>query len=284
MRIGCSLSANWLGDLALLKDVAVTLDEAGADYVSYGGHVLTAEPDRYADRPVTTYGVPFRDPFVLFSYLSALTSRLGFRTAILILPLYPTVLVAKQAADLSLISGGRFELGVGISWQAAEYEAFGQQLATRGRRLAEQLRVLRTMWREASVTFDGNEHHVDRLGIGQLPETRIPILVGCGASEPLLRRVARDADGWLPVGGLSSGEPAETLQRLAAEFGRDPSGIEISGRVVAQGSDPELWVADARRQEHYGASSLTIGPPPDSTPAGGLAALVQARDAIAAAL
>jgi alkanesulfonate monooxygenase SsuD/methylene tetrahydromethanopterin reductase-like flavin-dependent oxidoreductase (luciferase family) len=167
--------------------------------VSYGGHVLTAAEGRF-DRPATTYAVPFRDPFVLYAHLAASTTRLRFRTGILILPMFPTALVAKQAAELALVSDGRFELGVGISWNEAEYRAMGQDPMVQGARLEEQLAVLRQLWQEPLVTFAGRFHDIDELGLGQLPASPIPIWVGCGAADPPLSRVARLADGWMPIG------------------------------------------------------------------------------------
>ena len=134
MHFGAGFSLTAMDDPVAIRDVAQALDGAGFHFVTVAGHVLGVEPGRFADRPTATYVGPFYDPFVLFSYLAAVTDRLAFRTSILILPLFPTALVAKQAAELSLLSGGRFELGVGISWNRAEYQALYQDFRTRGRR------------------------------------------------------------------------------------------------------------------------------------------------------
>src|SRR5205085_3711779 len=125
------------------------------------GHLLAVEAGRFADRPTPTYAGPFHDPFVLFGYLAAVTQRLHFRPSILILPLYETAVVAKQAAELQQLSGGRFELGVGISWNPAEYQALGQSFQDRGARIEEQLLVLRKFWSEPYVTFEGRWHKLD---------------------------------------------------------------------------------------------------------------------------
>ena len=158
MKFGAGFALTAQADPIALRDMAQTLDGAGFDYVTTAGHLLCAPPDSHPGRPLPTYVGPFREPFVFFAYLAAVTQRLAFRTSILILPLFPTALVAKQAAELSLLSGGRFQLGVGISWNQAEYEALGQDFKTRGRRLEEQIVVLRRLWTEPFVTFEGRFH------------------------------------------------------------------------------------------------------------------------------
>ena len=165
-----------------------------------------------------------------------MTQRLAFRTSILILPLFPTALVAKQAAEPSLLSGGRFQLGVGISWNQAEYEALGQDFKTRGRRLEEQTVVLKRLWTEPFVTFEGRFHKLSGVGLNQLPQQPIPVWIGCAPEEPLLRRVARVADGWLPQ--VDPVEPLARLRRYLTEAGRDPSGFGVTWRLVAGPGGP----------------------------------------------
>ena len=142
MKFGVGFALTAQAAPIALCDMAQTLDGTGFDYVATSGHLLCAPPDSYPGRPQPTYVGPFREPFVFFAYLAAVTQRLAFRTSILILTLFPTALVVKQAAELSLLSGGRFQLGVGISRNPAEYEALGQDFTTRGRRLEEQIMVL----------------------------------------------------------------------------------------------------------------------------------------------
>jgi alkanesulfonate monooxygenase SsuD/methylene tetrahydromethanopterin reductase-like flavin-dependent oxidoreductase (luciferase family) len=216
MDLGTSFSFDWLTDLGALRDAAQALDEGGVDYVTTAGHVLTTRAERYPERPMVTYALPYRDPFVLFADLAARTRRLRFRTGIVILPLLPTALVAKQAADLSLISDGRFELGVGISWQEAEYRALGQDVHTRGARMVEQIEVLRLLWASPTVTYRGRFHTLDDIGIGQLPDAPIPIWIGCGDRPDLLERAGGIADGWLPLGAPADRGPADALAAGAA--------------------------------------------------------------------
>jgi probable F420-dependent oxidoreductase len=227
------------------------------------------------------YVGPFREPFVFFAYLAAVTQRLAFRTSILILPLFPTALVAKQAAELSLLSGGRFQLGVGISWNQAEYEALGQDFKTRGRRLEEQIVVLKRLWTEPFVTFEGRFHKLSGVGLNQLPRQPIPVWIGCAPEEPLLRRVARVADGWLP-----QVDPAEPLVRLCGylrEAGRDPASCGVTWRLVAGPGGPASWVETVRQLESIGVTDLTRSAPPDVTGAQALRRIVEARQALAAA-
>jgi probable F420-dependent oxidoreductase len=284
MELGGGLNLSWLSDVPRLRDAVVALEGAGFDYVTVPGHVLSTTSGRYPERPPTTYGVPFVDPFVLFTHLSSVTQRLRFRTAIMILPLYPTALVARQAADLSTISGGRFELGVGISWQEAEYRALGQDVHQRGRRLEEQLEVLRRLWTEPVVSFQGRYHDFDQMGLGQLPAAPVPIWIGSGATERLLRRVARLGDGWMPVAGLTSADPVVKLRQLATEEGRDPSAIGVAGRVAATSHPGDAEAEAARSQVAMGATGLTIGAPNDASVGDGVAAMIATLGAVTTAV
>jgi probable F420-dependent oxidoreductase len=261
--------------------MAQTLDGVGFDYVTTAGHLLCAPSDSYPGRPQPTYVGPFREPFVFFAYLAAVTQRLAFRTSILILPLFPTAVVAKQAAELSLLSNGRFQLGVGISWNQAEYEALGQDFKTRGRRLEEQIVVLRRLWTEPFVTFEGRFHKLSGVGLNQLPKQPIPVWIGCAPEEPLLRRVARVADGWLPQ--VDPAEPLTRLRGYLTEAGRDPSGFGVTWRLAAGPGGPESWVEAVHQMGATGVTDVTISAPPDVAGAQSLQRIVEARQALAAA-
>lgn len=280
MRIGAALTHDWLEDLAQLESLVQRLEDGGFDVVTTSGHILTADGGRYPDRPEGTYAAVYRDPFVLFTHLAARTQRLTFRTSILILPLYPTALVARQAADLSALSGGRIELGIGISWQPAEYAALGQDFRTRGARVEEQIEVLRLLWSAPLVSFHGRFHEIDGLGLSVLPPRPIPILIGCAPLEPLLRRVARLGDGWLP--NVDPTGHVGPLLDYTREAGREPSALTIVGRVPTGPSAPAPS-AEAARLRAAGATELTIFPPPGASPDEALAALLAARTAIMAA-
>src|ERR1700679_897954 len=184
MQFGCGLPIAAFSDVAAVKDYAQALEEAEFDFSSTSGHVMAQPPGTNPQRPDRQYVGPFYDPFVTFSYLSAVTSRLRFITSILILPAWPTVLLAKQAAELALFSGGRFELGVGVSWNAAEYRAMGQSFQDRGRRIEEQIEVLRLLWSQPYVTFDGRYHKLDKVGINRASLPTIPLWFGSETGEP----------------------------------------------------------------------------------------------------
>ena len=280
MKLGGTIALDWLADLGAVREVAQGLDGAGFDFASSAGHVLSAASGRYPDRPEMTYALPYRDPFVLYTHLASCTRSIRLRTGIMILPLYPTALVARQAADAAEIMGGRLELGVGISWQEAEYEALGQDVHRRGARLEEQIEVLRLMWTAPRITFHGRHHDIDDLGLGTVPSFAIPIWIGCQVQEKLLRRVARLADGWMPV--VDPVPHLDELRGYIREAGRDPSAVAVAGRITAAG-EPEAWVAEAARLRDGGVTDLTISAPAGAAPQEGLAAMLAARAAILAA-
>jgi probable F420-dependent oxidoreductase len=281
MKFGAGLPLTATSDTAVLKDFVQAVDEAEFDLLTLAGHILTAENGRFPDRPAPTYTGPFHDPFVLFGYLAALTRHVHFRPNILILPLYPTAIVAKQAAELQQLSGGRFELGVGISWNPVEYAALGQGFSSRARRLEEQVTLLRRLWSEPLVPFSGQYHQFDGVGLNRLLSTPIPIWFGSGVdNEQVLRRIARLGDGWAPMG-----DPTALLPRLhefLSEVGRDPAQFGLTLRLVAGSEGPEAWVTDARKLEALGATYVTLGAPPDLPPAQALRRIIEAKRTLAA--
>jgi probable F420-dependent oxidoreductase len=275
-----SVGTDRLDDFGALREAASALDEAGIDVMSYGGHVVTSREGRF-QRPIATYAATFRDFFVVFADLAAITNRLRFRSSILILPLFSTVHVAKQSADLSLLSGGRFELGVGVSWNEAEYRAMGQDFSKRGARLEEQLVVLTRLWTEPFVSFHGEFHDIDELGLGQLPASPIPVWIGCGESARSLSRVARLADGWMPIGPPSSAH-IEELRAAAAMAGRSPVGV--TGRITWRPDDANTSIEEARTLQAAGVSEITITPPGGTDLAAQVDAVVAARAELVRAL
>jgi probable F420-dependent oxidoreductase len=282
MKYGAGLPLIAMGDPIAVRDFAQALDDSGFDLLTAAGHVLCAEPNRFPDRPLPTYSGPFHDPFVLFGYLAAVTKRLHFRPNVLILPLYETAIVAKQAAELQFLSGGRFQLAVGISWNQAEYIALNQDFSKRGRRFEEQIHVLRKLWSEPFVTFKGRWHTLDGVGLNRLPSTPIPIWIGSGTDEAVLRRAARVADGWTPM--VDPTEPFQRLRQYLKEEGRDPARFELSATVVAGPGGPGSWVEAGRKLEALGATHLILRAAPAVPPTQVLARLIEAKHALAAAL
>ena len=257
MQYGASFPvADWADPIAL-RDYAQTMDGAGMDYVSLSTHLLSMPAGSLPNERPHHYVGPYREPMVLFSYLAGLTRRVKFRTAVLILPLYPTALIARLAADVSIITGGRLELGVGISWNPLEYEALGQDVHVRGKRMVEQITLLRKLWTEPHPTFEGSWHQLHGIGLGQLPP-RIPILIGAGTEEYLLRRVARIGDGWIPL--TDPVEPLTRLRRYLEEEGRDFSAFQVSGRLMAGEYDPKAWVEHVRRLHDAGINDMEMFP------------------------
>jgi probable F420-dependent oxidoreductase len=190
------------GDPSAVRRVGLAVEELGFDYLLAYDHVLGAVHGDRTPRltgPYTEHD-PFHDPFVMFAYLAAITERLEFATGILVLPQRQTALVARQAADLDLLSGGRLRLGVGIGWNHVEYEALGQQFRTRGARQEEQIGLLRRLFTEDVVDFSGRFDRIDRAALVPKPTRPIPIWLG-GSSEAAYDRAARLADGFIFIGG-----------------------------------------------------------------------------------
>ncbi len=243
------------------QDYAQTVEDLGFDYLLAYEHVLGANPERPGGwSGPYTHQHPFLEPFVLFAYLAGLTQRLQFATGILILPQRQTVLVAKQAATLDVLCRGRLRLGIGLGWNQVEYEALGEDFHTRGRRIEEQVTLLRRLWTEPLVRFEGREHIVSDAGLKPLPVQRpIPIWFG-GAADPALRRMARLGDGWMPnTMPPDQGRPlVETLRRYLAEAGRDPASFGIDVRLnLGSLSQPE-WERYAEAWRDLGATHLCV--------------------------
>ncbi len=202
----------------------------------------------------------FHEPFVLFGYLAGLTTTLELVTGILILPQRQTVLVAKQAAEVDVLSGGRLRLGIGIGWNAVEYQALGEEFGNRGKRSEEQIAVLRGLFGQESFTFHGRWHTVEAAGINPLPVKRaIPIWLGGGA-DATLRRAAEMGDGWIPQmrPDHTARAAIATLHAYAREAGRDPSSIGIEARLNYAGQTADDWRRDIDAWRALGATHLSI--------------------------
>jgi probable F420-dependent oxidoreductase len=233
MRIGIIYPQNELrGDPEAIRSIGLAAEELGYDHLLAYDHVLGATHDRepkltgpYTDKD------PFHDPFVIFAYLAGITQRLQFVTGILILPQRQTVLVARQAADLDLLSGDRLRLGVGIGWNYVEYTALGQDFHARGKRLAEQVELLRRLWEEPLVDFKGSFDRVDRAALNPRPRRRIPIWFG-GFAEAALRRAAALGDGFIFSGnGL---EQVARLKQFVREAGRREDHFGLQNNIRAK--------------------------------------------------
>jgi probable F420-dependent oxidoreductase len=221
-------------DPAAIRDYAQAAEALGYSHVLAYDHVLGANPDRPGGwSGPYTHRNPFIEPFLLFTYMAAVTNRLGFIPGILILPQRETALVAKQAATLDVLSGGRLRLGVGVGWNEVEYVALAQDFHTRGKRQEEQIEVLRLLWTQELVTYKGRWHDIPDAGINPLPVQRpIPLWFG-GHADAVLRRLARLGDGWLP--GFRTAEAAAehlaTLDHYLAENSRSRADVGLEARL-----------------------------------------------------
>ena len=282
MQFGSALPITAFADPAATRDYAQALDDAGFDFTSTSGHILGQPPGTNPHRPDRQYVGPFYDPMVTFATLGAVTKRLRFVTAILILPAWPTVLLARQAAELALFTNGRFELGVGISWNTAEYAALGQPFYGRGQRLEEQIEVLRLLWTKPFVTYQGRYHTLTNVGLNRPNIPPIPLWFGTESGEKALRRVAKFADGW-----MSLGDPTPDLPRLhqyMQDIGRDPAAMKVRAPLPATGEDQEAWIATAKRLQGAGVTHINITPPLDLAAEQGLQRVITARNVLASAL
>jgi probable F420-dependent oxidoreductase len=233
----------------------------GFHHILAYSHVLGANPDREGgwQGPYTNQD-PFQEPLVLFSYLAGLTKTLEFVTGIIILPQRQTALFAKQAATLDVLSGGRLRLGVALGWNKVEYTALNRNFHNRAARFEEQVRLLRLLWTKPLVTFEGQWHHIPDAGINPLPiQQPIPLWFG-GHADPVLERIARMGDGWLP-NYRTAADAAEALKKLKTalhENGRTLQDLGIEPRLKYGDGDPEIWRAISQGWEEAGATHLTV--------------------------
>ena len=262
MKIGVIFPQTEIGtDPAAVRDYAQAAEGLGYDHIVPYDHVIGANPaSRPGWTPPYTHKDNFHEPFVLFGYLAAATEKIGLASGIVILPQRQTVLVAKQAAAVDVLSRGRLRLGIGIGWNPVEYEALGMNFNDRGKRSEEQIEVLRLLWTKELVTFKGRWHTITDAGINPLPVQRpIPIWFG-GNAEPVLRRVGRLGDGWFPL--VDAGDKVramiEKVRGYAKEAGRDPAAIGIEGRVSVTGGTPEKWREAVLQWKELGATHLSV--------------------------
>ncbi len=261
MNIGVVFPQTELGgDVGAVRAYADAVSGLGYSHVLIYDHVVGADPAVHSpwNGPYDV-NTSFHEPFVLFGYLAAIT-ELELVTGIIILPQRQSALVAKQAAEVDLLTEGRFRLGVGLGWNEVEYDALGKDFHNRGARIVEQVELMRKLWSEPSVTFEGRYESVIGAGLCPMPIQR-PIPVWFGAnSEPAWRRAGRVADGWFPQQQPGQGlEEAKAIVDAAArEAGRDPSALGMEGRMNADPNDLESMAAQASAWQSAGATHLSL--------------------------
>lgn len=286
MRIGAIFPQTEIGsDPIVIRDWAQAVEGMGFTHILAYDHVLGAST---ATRPNWTGSYSsedaFHEPFVLFGYLAGLTTRVELVTGVIILPQRQTALVAKQAAAVDVLSGGRLRLGIGVGWNDVEYQALNEDFRTRGARSEEQIHVLRALWTEPVVTYDGRWHHIDAAGINPLPVQRpIPIWLG-GQADALIARVARIGDGWMPQRAPDD-KARDLLARLRDEIGiagRNVEDVGIEARLTLAKVEQPGWARFVADWQALGATHLSVNTMGAglATPDDHLAALRQVKDAL----
>jgi probable F420-dependent oxidoreductase len=261
MHVGVTFPQTELGgDVGALRAYGQGVEALGFNHVLAYDHVVGADPAVHAgwNGPYDV-DTTFHEPFVMFGYLAAAAPKLELVTGVIIVPQRQTTLVAKQAAEVDLLTAGKFRLGIGIGWNAVEYEALGEDFGNRGKRSEEQIELMRRLWTERSVTFEGRHHHVTGAGLAPLPVQRpIPVWIG-SASKPGFERAGRLADGWFPM--VPPGPQLEAALAVVADAavaaGRDPAAIGMEGRVDWRG-DVDRVATELAAWGDAGASHVSV--------------------------
>ena len=263
MRFGANFPHVLGKDRAAIRQWAQTLEGHGFDYLLVIDHVAGVHPDRFGPAGPAfpyTHTTPTHELMTTMAFLAGITERIEMATSVLLLPQRETVLAAKQAAEVDILSGGRLRLAVGVGWNHVEFETLGANFHNRGRRLEEQIAVMRALWSEPLVTFQGRWHHLDRVGINPLPDRPPPLWMGGGAEPKLLERYARLADGWMPLllPGVDVDDAIHRLRAALAAAGRDPASFGLDVRVRVDSGEPADWLAAARRWRDLGATHIAL--------------------------
>jgi probable F420-dependent oxidoreductase len=270
MHVGTIFSQADSGhDAEAIRQWAITADEAGFHHILAYDHVLGATVERLTGGAIGQFGTPpytdqstFHEILTLFSHLAGVTERIEFATSVLVLPQRQTAVAVKQIATVDRLSGGRLNVAVGVGWNHAEYEALGVDFADRTAILEEQIDLMRMLLTQPLVTFEGRFHRLDQVGINPLPGRPIPIWIGTGGADSVLRRVVRCGDGWMPlllpgVDRHEVGERVLRLRRLCEEAGRDPGSLPVWGRIYLDGTDS--WKPRAEQAAALGFTHLSVG-------------------------
>jgi len=262
LKIGVVFPQTEIGnDPLIIRDYAQTAEGLGFSHVLAYDHVLGANPQRPGGwSGPYTFLTPFHEVFVLFGYLAGLTSRLELAAGVIILPQRQTALVAKQAAAIDVLSGGRLRLGVGLGWNEVEYTALNAEFHTRGKRIEEQVELMRRLWTEPLVDFKGKWHTIPDAGLNPLPVQRpIPVWFG-GSAEAALRRLARLGDGWIVLNRRAE-EAQPDLARLdqfLAEAGRTRNQLGLEARLSYESGYPQVWETLLREWQEAGATHISF--------------------------
>lgn len=262
MRLNAMFPTRDIGsDPVKIRDWAQAAEALGYGYIEVADHVFGAAA-RDGWTPLYNETDAFHETFTTLAFLAAATKTIKLSSGILILPQRQTGVVAKQAAEVDLLSGGRLRLGVGVGWNPVEYEALGTDWKTRGARQSEQVEVLRRLWSEDLVTFAGRFHDLRAVSIVPPPIQRpIPIWFG-GSSDAVVKRAARLGDGWMPIMAPDSQAEAKlaALREHLQAFGRDRAGFGIEAWLRMSEPDPQRWAAATEGWRRLGADMVMLYP------------------------
>ena len=286
MDIGAVLPHNEIGnDPGAIKAYLQGVEDLGMTHLLIYDHVMGAHPDREGG-----YSGPydkdtaFHEPFTFFGFAAAVTTSIELVTTVLILPQRQTVLVAKQAAEVAILSENRLRLGVGTGWNKVEYDALNEDFTNRGKRQAEQVELMRKLWTSDAFSYDGAYHTIDKASINPRPSQPVPIWFG-GAAPALLKRCAELGDGWMPLGGAND-KSAALLDQIRAHreaAGRTMDGFGVQAQAQWAGGDPDRWRSHAERWQKIGATHMAIAThnAGETDVDGHLARIAEYRDAVA---
>ena len=261
MQIGAVFPHNEIGtDPGAIKAYAQGVEDLGISHLLIYDHVLGADPDREGGfRGPYDKDVAFHEPFTTFAFIAAVTQKLEMITTVMILPQRQTVLAAKQAAEVALLSNNRFRLGVGVGWNEVEYLGLNETFNNRGRRQAEQVEVMRKLWSEDSLDYTGDFHRIDKASINPRPSQQIPIWFG-GSAPALLDRVARLGDGWIPLMGANEKAQAciDRIKTTREAAGLSSDNFGIQAQAQYSGGSPERWQKHAQAWRNMGCTHIAI--------------------------
>lgn len=261
MRFGAVLPHHEIGtDPGALRDYLQGLEDLGITHLLVYDHVLGADPDRPGGfKGAYDKDVAFHEPFTFLAFAAAVTQSMELTTAVLILPQRQTALVAKQATEVAALSDGRLRLGIGIGWNTVEYDSLGVDFARRGARQAEQVELLRRLWTEDSLDYQGEFHTIPKASILPRPDEPIPIWFG-GSAPALLERCARLGDGWIPLGSPNeqTAERLATIRQHREAAGLSMDGFAVQAQAQYRGGDPDRWRGHAERWRELGATHLAV--------------------------
>lgn len=262
MQIGAVLPQLEIGaEAGGVRAYAQAVQAMGYQHLMAYDHVLGAEPSAHPGwAGPYTYQSMFHEPLTLFCFIAGVAPGLEVVTGVIILPQRQAALVAKQAAEVDVLTGGKFRLGVGIGWNYVEYEGLGMNFKNRARRFEEQIALMRRLWQEPVLTFKGRYHSVTAAGINPLPVQRpIPVWIG-GSAAPALKRAAEIADGFFPQRPLEGGWSAtmEQMREWVRAAGRDWSRFGVEARLNAGTGTPDEWRKTVEDWRALGATHLTV--------------------------